>query len=310
MRTKKGFTLVELLVVIAIIALLLSILMPSLKKVRDLAKRTVCGNNVKQVGIGVAAYVADNDDSLPFYGGYDPSFSGYFYKSTASDELHPYAAYRGDKSPWMGPPLVPMKLACLFANNYITDAKLFYCPANRDLNYMYKSYINGIAPNTGNKWGTLPQAYNSNKGQNQWVRVGYAYYPIDEILIKAPTGMSPVGGVVVPKYTARKFGRLSRSAPYLSDMLWSREDVSHRGSYNKANNKVADAGMNVLFKDGHVYYAKDQKLTFWFGVNTNKQQMLFDNDFWTNWDPVRGAEKPDDLDARYLFYNIYSAIKP
>jgi len=56
---RKGFTLVELLVVIAIIALLMSILMPALARVRELAQRVVCGTNCS--GIVKAMLVYGND---------------------------------------------------------------------------------------------------------------------------------------------------------------------------------------------------------------------------------------------------------
>lgn len=61
----KGFTLVELLVVISIIALLLSILMPSLQKARQQAKALVCSNNIKQLAMGWRFYEADNDGIFP-----------------------------------------------------------------------------------------------------------------------------------------------------------------------------------------------------------------------------------------------------
>ena len=56
-RFLHAFTLVELLVVIAIIALLLSILMPSLRKVREQTKRLVCKTRLKQMGLGMTMYV-------------------------------------------------------------------------------------------------------------------------------------------------------------------------------------------------------------------------------------------------------------
>lgn len=57
--SKPGFTLIELLVVISIIALLLSILLPALSKVKELARQTVCGSNFKQVGIVYHLYAND-----------------------------------------------------------------------------------------------------------------------------------------------------------------------------------------------------------------------------------------------------------
>jgi prepilin-type N-terminal cleavage/methylation domain-containing protein/prepilin-type processing-associated H-X9-DG protein len=59
-----GFTLIELLVVVAIISLLVSILLPSLAKAKELAKAVVCMNNEKNIGLAVNFYAEDYDDLL------------------------------------------------------------------------------------------------------------------------------------------------------------------------------------------------------------------------------------------------------
>ncbi len=56
----RGFTLVELLVVIAIIALLLSVLLPSLRKAKQLAQRVLCMSNQKQFGLAHIMYLDEN----------------------------------------------------------------------------------------------------------------------------------------------------------------------------------------------------------------------------------------------------------
>jgi prepilin-type N-terminal cleavage/methylation domain-containing protein len=62
---RKGFTLIELLVVVAIIALLISILLPSLSRARELAKRAVCASNLRGIGQGCHIYSNDNLESFP-----------------------------------------------------------------------------------------------------------------------------------------------------------------------------------------------------------------------------------------------------
>ncbi len=100
---RKAFTLIELLVVIAIIALLLSILIPSLSKARDTARGIVCTTGLKQLATSVTMYLNTHRDYPDAYGSQAvvPGIS-------LSDKLEPYLdappPMPGKKlSPWVCP---------------------------------------------------------------------------------------------------------------------------------------------------------------------------------------------------------------
>lgn len=61
---RNGFTLIELLVTISIMATLMSMLLPSLNRAREMGQRTVCSSNIRQLTLAWYMYATDNDDHL------------------------------------------------------------------------------------------------------------------------------------------------------------------------------------------------------------------------------------------------------
>jgi len=73
-KARRGFTLIELLIVITIIAILAAMLLPALKNARDMAKRSVCASNQKQVGLAMLNYAGDYNEYYPYYSETNPGW--------------------------------------------------------------------------------------------------------------------------------------------------------------------------------------------------------------------------------------------
>jgi prepilin-type N-terminal cleavage/methylation domain-containing protein len=305
-KTKKGFTLVELLVVISIIAILLAVLIPSMNKAKETAKRVICSNGKKQIALAVAAYAPDFDGLLPWGGGIDPMYPATNGKNKLASgepqdsERHPYLAFRGGAGDeeWMDltGKAIPMRLGCLFVRGVVKDARIFYCPATpaNDKNNQFESYIDPLPPtNTSREWGTLPQKF--NVGANQWVRVGVTWFPVDLTVNRT----EDLEGT--PKWTARKFDRLESKIPFCSDRIWN--TTAQKGMGDLTHNQGTQYGLNAAFKDGHVVYTKGPKTN----ADPPGPYGPFDEGIWTTFGATGAKSNKAYLRFQYI---IYTAIQP
>jgi prepilin-type N-terminal cleavage/methylation domain-containing protein len=112
-RNHRGFTLVELLVVIGIIALLISILLPSLTKARQAAVRTQCLSNLRQIHLATVEYSFKYKDRIPI--GYVQGFKqmNYMIWSRNSQEY--------------------VLFGLLWESGSIKTPGILYCPARTDI---------------------------------------------------------------------------------------------------------------------------------------------------------------------------------
>ncbi|MEN6348693.1 MAG: prepilin-type N-terminal cleavage/methylation domain-containing protein [Syntrophomonas sp.] len=130
MKQKKAFTLIELLVVIAIIALLLAIIVPSLRLAKKKASSIVCMMNTKHLGLGWVMYQQNNDGRI----------MSATEEATESDGTRvgwigkPYAVTLGDRAPASGPAVTDEdEIRGIMRGRlyeYIDDPKTYHCPGD------------------------------------------------------------------------------------------------------------------------------------------------------------------------------------
>lgn len=102
---QSAFTLVEILIVLVIIAQLAAILLPTLSRVRETARRASCASNLRQMGFAITLYSQDNDDYLP-------------HKSTERLSFTQSCAWADRVLP------------------YTKDSTVFVCPSTKNLPYV------------------------------------------------------------------------------------------------------------------------------------------------------------------------------
>jgi prepilin-type N-terminal cleavage/methylation domain-containing protein/prepilin-type processing-associated H-X9-DG protein len=130
MVRKKGFTLIELLVVIAIIALLLAIILPSLKAAKELATGAVCVNNQKSLATSWLLYSGDNKGNLVGGSTYETGTRCTPYRWVEPPLLQPiYGSARASLNYTVEQRLNGFRAGKLFS--YTGSEKIYRCPGDK-----------------------------------------------------------------------------------------------------------------------------------------------------------------------------------
>ncbi|MCM8540711.1 MAG: type II secretion system GspH family protein [Lentisphaeraceae bacterium] len=155
---KNKFTLIELLVVVAIIGILVSLLMPSLSKAREAAKRAVCLSNNKQVYLALTGYSGDNESQLTPGNGTIGRGHGIDSSYSLSDDK-------------------PYGLAILMTQKYLSSAGVLYCPSwtHPDKNYGVIDTDGSDESFGANQFGGWPKDPENDPWPTKHIGIAYHY---------------------------------------------------------------------------------------------------------------------------------------
>ena len=222
MKKSFLFTLIELLVVTAVIAILASLLLPALGAAREMAKRTQCANQLKNIGSALVSYASDYGDKMPPYRNFPNGTARYW-----CELLHDYLNER---------PVIDW-------NKRVSNT-VFRCPSTRmtaDATGVYNSYAASVSKvknssftpqYTGGSWDPCTM---SSSRITDWTDRPSSLFLVHEGLLKYVT-------------------------PFLNRPLWGTPDQLVAPGYEMKIDPRHNRSANFLFADFHVESIKDSNI--------------------------------------------------
>jgi len=272
-KKKRAFTLIELLVVVAIIALLISILLPSLSRARELSKRTVCSANLR--GIGQAMYIYAQDD---------PQIFPAIFQDTQAQSSNMYLfnnnLHRSNIPSTTGIPSPTADLwSIVRANN--TTPKQFICPSTTD----------------------VPDPATDCTAYYDFLSISNLSYGYQ---FQHSPNRRPIGTSSEPTFPI-----MADANPYVKGGVPYNSVGPDRTSQFRGNsvNHTNREGENILFQDGHVVFEKGPDVGL-SGNRTNTQLTMsrFRDHCYTYHASTAGA--PVDYGVQGPSWNAGSPTSP
>ena len=245
MAKHRAFTLVELLVVISIIALLVSILMPSLSKAKELAYRMKCATNHSAVGKALGLYAGSNQDQNPMNqpakeGVHSNGFPRMWIGNWGSpSDTSVYTSLRRDEKP-----VDTAEFYCISSLMWMfvregNNPKLFVCPSDSDA--VVQPEANVKVDITNDDTDEILYAYDFSDAKN----VSYSWQSVKMGVVWP--GQLIIMGDKTPVYSIPDSTYGTDSTRYWQDGM-SKDAMKLLMSQNHSNGEE----INVLYADAHV----------------------------------------------------------
>ncbi len=256
----RGFTLVELLTVIAVIAVLVSMLLPAINKVRASVARVNCESNMRQLMMAVHSYCADNDRQLPYcnweHSADDNSVYGHGWMYSSPEFRTNYPAGSDLNGNWSAQSHIPLDgvmTGVLWP--YLNNVVIYHCPVDNPDFFTGTEWLSSYLMN-GSQCG-----FGNLGGFNNSATINIPGFKMTRVL-------KPSDSVLLWEALEQPF-----QGQFLAGAIWN------DGSSYPTEEVLSDRhfkGANVACVDGHVEWWDQQTWTSW---STNPSF----NRLW--WDP-------------------------